>query len=120
MRTEYTLALRRESVELERALVEQRVDAAYEQVYEYLEPAASHLRSLLSPEGRRLLGQIERAYQHAIEYAARSGLGCQPARRPTLPQATSTPIPVAPSAAAPPAVDALADPDRVLHIRPCN
>jgi hypothetical protein len=117
MRAEYTLALRRESVELERSVVDQRIDEAYEKVYEYLEPAANHLRSLLCEEGRRALAQMERAYQQAIEHAARSGIGCQPNRRPTLPQAERAPIP---ASIALPEPALFNDPDRVLHVRPCS
>jgi hypothetical protein len=80
MRAEYQLAMRRESSELEKTLIDQRIDQAFEQVYDYLEPAANYLRQTCDGEGLRALEQLERAYQQALEHAARSGIGCGPAR----------------------------------------
>lgn len=119
-RAEYTLAMRRESPELERTLVDQRVDEAYEQVYEYLEPAATHLRSVLNSIDRRALDELERAYQKAIEHAARSGIGCRARRKTILPQRSPSLIPAVCDPAAAPDAAVLADPDRLLSVRPCS
>ena len=67
MRAEMMLALRRDSAELEHEVVEQRVDAAYERVYEYLEPAAAYLRSILNAQGLKAFEQYEAASQQAVE-----------------------------------------------------
>ncbi len=113
MRAELMLALRRDSVELERELVEQRVDAAYEQCYQYLEPAATYLRSVLDEKGLRALKQIENSFHAALEETARSGLGCiagrqidrlAPPRRALLALPPHQPVAAAP------------EPDQVLHI----
>ena len=69
MREEYTLALRRESEEFERAMIEQRVEQAFEHVYEVLVPASSQMRNLLTQEGQHVFEQIERAYLQALEFA---------------------------------------------------
>ena len=79
MREEYMLAMHRESAELEWELIDRRLDEAFGQVYEYLEPAAAYLRVVCDAEGRRALEQLERAYLRAMEIAARSGLGLRPA-----------------------------------------
>lgn len=78
MREEYTLALHRESAELEWELIDRRLDEAFAHVYEYLEPAAAYLRAVCDADGRRALEQLERAYLRAMEIAARSGLGLRP------------------------------------------
>src|SRR5919199_6442735 len=80
MREEYTLALHRESAELEWELIDRRLDEAFAHVYEYLEPSAAYLRAVCDTEGRRALEQLERSYLRAMEIAARSGLGLRPAR----------------------------------------
>ena len=93
MREEFTLALHRESSELEWELIDRRIDEAFAQVYEYLEPAADYLRSVCDDDGCRALDQLERAYLKALEVAARSGLGLRPARKgeiaPTQPQVSA-------------------------------
>ena len=78
MREEYTLAMHRESAELEWELIDRRLDEAFGQVYEYLEPAAAYLRAVCDVEGHRALEQLERSYLRAMEIAARSGLGLRP------------------------------------------
>ena len=80
MREEYMLAMHRESDEFEWELIDRRLDEAFSQVYEYLEPAAAYLRAVCDTEGCRALEQLERAYLRAMEIAARSGLGLRPAR----------------------------------------
>lgn len=96
MRAEFILAMGRASEELERELVDQRIDEAFEQVYEYLEPAATYLRSTCDSEGCRALERLERAYFRAIEIAARSGIGCRPSRAAdVIPQRRAV-IPTAP------------------------
>ena len=125
MRAEFTLAMRRESSELERELVDQRVDEAFEQVYDYLEPAATYLRTICDSEGRRALEHLERAYLRALEIAARSGIGLRPRLKgDEIPQ-RRTVIPAAP-APDPSGDDAalhaasLEDTDRVLCVTPCR
>lgn len=122
MRAEYTLALRRESAEFEQAMVEQRVEQAFEYVYEALVPATSELRNLLNKEQHHILEQIERAYVQAIEFAARSGIGCQVIRRDSILRGQRSPIPQA--AAFKPVVPAAtvttADADQVINVRPCG
>ena len=124
MRAEFTLATRRESSELERDLVDRRIDEAFEQVYDYLEPAATYLRAKCDSDGRRALEQLERAYFKALEVAARSGIGCRPGsredviplRRPVIPaarQPDQTAEEAIPHAA--PSGD-----DMVLGVRPCG
>lgn len=124
MRAEFTLAMRRESEEFERAMIEKRVDEAFEHVYEFLGPLTSQLRAILSDEDCRLLDQIEHGYLRAIEFAAKSGLGCQPVRRNdsvheqhAIPYARVAPQPQ-------PERNERAgggvDPDQVLNIRPWN
>lgn len=85
MREEYMLAVRRESYELERELVDRRIDEAFDLVYEELEAAATYLRSVCTAEGRRALDQLERAYAKAVEHAARSGIGGTLKHRSTAP-----------------------------------
>lgn len=124
MRAEFTLATRRESPELERDLVDRRIDEAFEQVYDCLEPAATYLRAICDGEGRRALEQLERGYFKALEIAARSGIGCRPGpkedvipqRRPVIPAARQ-PDPAAEQAIphATPSGD-----DTVLGVRPCG
>ena len=117
MRAELMLALRRDSAELEHEVVEQRLDAAYERVYEYLEPAAAYLRSVLDAQGLRAFKQYEAACQQALEHAARSGVGCTVKRRLELSDAPRRTIPtVAPAepALTPPPLEA--DPDHVLRV----
>src|SRR4051812_21514887 len=97
MRAEYTLALRRESEEFEQAMVERRVEQAFEHVYEVLVPASGELRNLLTQEGQHVFEQIERAYLQAIEFAARSGIGSQAIRRNNLLRAQRSSIPLAPA-----------------------
>lgn len=126
MREEYTLALRRESYELERELVDRRIDDAFERVYEYLDPAAAYLRQVCDDEGRRALQQLERAYLQALEVAARSGLGCRPARkedsilrrRPTIAPATGVAPAASESEATRPATTA--ENDRVILVQPAR
>src|SRR4051812_35667190 len=122
MRAEYTLALRRESEEFERAMIEQRVEQAFDYVYDVLVPASSDLRNLLSQEGQHLFEQIERAYLQAIEFAARSGIGCQASRHNGLLRAQRVTIPLAPAPKLLAAVagGATADHDQVLNVRPCG
>lgn len=117
MREELMVALRRDSVELERELVEQRVDSAFEQVYEYLEPAADYLRSILDEQGLRAFKQYEAAVLKALEHAARSGVGCTGKRRIDLSEAPRRAIPLAQTPAEPllPLPPA-ADPDQVLRV----
>lgn len=128
MRAELMLALRRDSAELEHQVVEQRVDAAYERVYEYLEPAAAYLRSILDDQGLRAFKQYEAAVQQAIEHAARSGVGCTVERRLELSDAPRRTIPtVAPTEPALTTPPIEADPNGVsgpsegdLDDRPAN
>jgi hypothetical protein len=123
MRAEYTLALRRESEEFEQAMVERRVEQAFEHVYEVLVPASSELRNLLTQEGQHVFEQIERAYLQAIEFAARSGIGSQAVRRnSSLLRAQRSPIPLAPApkVSMPVASPATADHDQVINVRPCG
>lgn len=81
MREEYMLAVRRESYELERELVDRRIDEAFDLVYQELDAAATFLRAVCDAEGHRALDQLERAYAKAVEYAARSGIGGTMSRR---------------------------------------
>ena len=122
MRAEYTLALRRESEEFERAMVEQRGEQAFEHVYESLVPATNDLRNLLSQEARHMLDQVERAYLQAIEFAARSGIGCQVVRKDSLlrGQRARIPLAAAKQPVVPTATAATADPDQVINVRPCG
>ena len=117
MRAEMMLALRRDSAELEHEVVEQRVDAAYERVYEYLEPAAAYLRSILNAQGLKAFEQYEAASQQAVEHAARSGVGCTVKRRLELSDAPRRTIPtvapVEPVLTTPPLE---ADPDHVVRV----
>ena len=115
MRAEYTLALRRESEEFERALVEQRVDKTFEEFYELLAPATDYLRTILDRDGTRVLDELERAYLQAIEYAARLAIGCQVVPRT---DAARDAIPTAPIYA--PVVERAASPDQVINVRPCG
>lgn len=118
MRVEYTLALRRESEEFERALVEQRVDKTFEEFYETLGPATSYLRAILDKEGTRVLDQLEQGYLQAIEFAARLALGCQVTPRV---DAIRDAIPTAPIAQTfAPVVERAANPDQVINVRPCG
>lgn len=115
MRAELMLALRRDSAELEQELIEQRVEAAYERFYEYLDPAATYLRSVLDEDGLRALKQIERAFHSALEETARSGLGCIAGRRIdrlAAPRRDLTTPLINHAEAAPPA----AEPDQVIHV----
>jgi hypothetical protein len=115
MRAEYLLAMRRDSAELEQELIEQRVEAAYERCYEYLEPAATYLRSVLDEDGLRALKQMENAFHAALEETARSGLGCIAGRRIdrlAAPRRSIAALPAPLAEAAPPA----AQPDQVIHV----
>jgi len=115
MRAQYQLVMRRESPELEKVLIDQRIDQAFEQVYDYLEPAANYLRQTCDDEGLRALEQMERAYQQALEHAARSGIGCGPARGgETIPRQRA--IVSATSAD----VTGNSGDDTVLFVRPCG
>ena len=117
MREELMVALRRDSVELERDLVDQRVDAAYERVYQDSEPAAEYLRSILDPEGQRAFKQFEQAMFRALKHAARSGIGCTGTPRLDLDAAARPTIPVAPPPAeAPLIVTPGPDTDQVLRV----
>jgi hypothetical protein len=124
MRAEYTLALRRESEEFEHAMVEQRVEQAFDHVYEALVPASNDLRKLLeqNKEALHLFEQIEHAYVKAIESAARSGIGCQVVRRDSLLRGQHAHIPLAakfkPVVAT--ATVTTADHDQVINVRPCG
>ena len=117
MREELMVALRRDSAELERELVEQRIDSAFERVYEYLVPAADYLQSILDPEGLRAFKQYEAAVLQALEHAARSGIGCTGKRRLDLSEATRRSIPVVtPPVEALPTPPPGAEPDQVLRV----
>ncbi len=122
MRAEYTLALRRESEEFERALIEQRVDKAFEQVYEILGAATSHLRAILSKDDTRVLDQLEQGYLQAIEFASRSALGCQVTSRGDALREQRVGIPAAqiaqPTAHATDRATTI--PDQVINVRPCG
>jgi len=122
MRAEYTLALRRESEEFEQALVEQRVDKTFEQFYEILGPATSHLRAVLSKEDVRVLDQLEQAYLQAIEFASRSAIGCQVTPRGDSLREQHAAIPVARiiQPAVPATSSASSAPDQVINVRPCG
>jgi hypothetical protein len=122
MRAEYTLALRRESEEFERAMIEQRVEQAFEHVYDVLVPASSQLRNLLTQEGQHVFEQIERAYLQAIEFAARSGIGSQAVRRNGVLRTQRSLIPLAPApkVSTPVAAPVTADHDQVINVRPCG
>lgn len=122
-RLEFMLAMRRASTEMEKELVDRRIDEAFEQVYDYLEPAAAFLRATCDDEGRRALAQLERAYQRALEIAARSGLGCRPPRSGNMiPQRQPVPGARFPTAAgeeaAPVGMATSAGADTVLFVRP--
>lgn len=124
MRAEFTLAMRRESSELERELVDRRIDEAFEQVYDFLEPAATYLRGISDGEGRRALEQLERAYFRALQISARSGVGCRPSRKADgIPQRRAV-IPAAPrpDADGRAAAGEAASPvgDTVLFVTPCR
>lgn len=124
MRAEFMLATGRGSEELERELVDQRIDEAFEQVYDYLEPAATYLRGICDSEGRRALEHLERAYFQALEVAARSGIGCRPSRKSDIIPQRRAVIPAAPR----PETDvqdlaanaAPAKADTVLSVNPCR
>lgn len=122
MRAEFTLAMRRESEEFERAMIEKRVDEAFEHVYEFLGPVTSQLRALLSDEDCRLLDQIEQGYLRAIEFAAKSGLGCQPVRHgDSLHEQHAIPLAqLAPQlyAERQESTGNATDPDQVINVRP--
>ena len=122
MRAEYTLALCRESEEFERAMVERRVEQAFEHVYETLLPVTNDLRNVLSQDARHMLDQLERAYLQAIEFAARSGIGCQVARSDghLRGQRARIPLAPAPKPVATAVTAATADPDQVINVRPCG
>lgn len=119
-RAELMVALRRDSAEIERDLVEQRVEAAYERVYEYLGPAADYLREILeeigSHEGLRALRMCEDAFHTALMHAARSGIGCSARPLLDLSDAPRRRIPMAaeaaPTAPPPPAPN----PDQLLRV----
>lgn len=119
MREEFMLATRRDSRELERELVDRRIDDAFGKVYDYLEPAAAYLRQVCDGEARRALEQLERAYLQALEVAARSGLGCRSASNADFVpvQAVRAPRDI-PLAAQP--VEALPNADLVLDVRVCG
>ena len=123
MRAEFTLAMRRESEEFERAMIEKRVDEAFEHVYEFLDPVTSQLRALLNDDDRRLLEQIEQGYLRAIEFAAKSGLGCQPTRHGDALREQHAAIPLAQRAPQPHTERNKRsgdsnDPDQVINVRP--
>jgi hypothetical protein len=103
-------------------MVEQRVEQAFEHVYDVLVPASGDLRNLLTKEGQRVFEQIERSYLQAIEFAARSGIGCQVVRRSGLlrPQRVAIPLAPAPKTVAPVAAPATGEHDQVLDVRPCG
>ena len=123
MRAEFTLAMRRESEEFERAMIEKRVDEAFEHVYEFLGPVTSQLRALLSDDDCRLLDQIEHGYLRAIEFAAKSGLGCQPVRHGDSLREQHAAIPLAQRAPEryterQERAGGANDPDQVINVRP--
>ena len=122
MRAEYTLALRRESEEFEQALVEQRVDKTFEQFYEVLESATSHLRTVLNKDDVRVLALLEQTYLQAIEFASRSAIGCQVTPRGDSLREQHAAIPVARviQPAVPATGSASSAPDQVLNVRPCG
>lgn len=117
MREEFMIALRRDSVELERDLVDQRVDAAFERVYQDPDSAAEYLRSVLDRDGLRAFKQYELAMLRALKHAARSGIGCTGTPRLDLNAASHATIPVAPPPAEEPLlVTAGPEPDQVLRV----
>ena len=122
MRAEYRLALRRESEEFEQALVEQRVDKTFEQFYELLESATSHLRAVLNKDDVRVLALLEQTYLQAIEFASRSAIGCQVTPRGDSLREQHAAIPVARviQPAVPATGSASSAPDQVLNVRPCG
>lgn len=120
MRTAFTLAMRRESEEFERAMIEKRVDETFEYVYEALDPVTSQLREILSADECRLLDQIEQIYLRAIEFAAKSGIGCQPVRRGDSLHEQHAAIPLAQLTAQERSAGSVkaTDPDQVINVRP--
>jgi hypothetical protein len=118
MREEYMLAMHRESAELEWELIDRRLDEAFGQVYEYLEPAAAYLRTVCDTEGRRALEQLERAYLRAMEIAARSGLGLRPARIGEVQDSGRAGIPDTETQVVAERGSATSGTDSVLHVRP--
>lgn len=116
-RTAYTFVMARQSSETELEMIDQRVDEAFARVWDDLEPAAIYLRAVCDREGLRALKQLEDAYQRAVEYAARSGIGCGPNRladvllkRRSIPTAPVAPPDMAPMPAPP-------EDDTVLQVR---
>jgi hypothetical protein len=118
MREEYTLALHRESAELEWELIDRRLDEAFAHVYEYLEPSAAYLRAVCDAEGRRALEQLERAYLRAMEIAARSGLGLRPAPTGVAPASGGTSIPDVETSVVAETGGVPSGTDTVLQLRP--
>ncbi|HEX5504930.1 MAG TPA: hypothetical protein VFW96_20090 [Thermomicrobiales bacterium] len=119
MRAEFMLALRRESVELERELIEQRIEEAYAHVEEYLVPAFTYLQQTADLEGRHALEVIDRAITRALEVAARSGIGGRATRHDITSMPSRCAIPTAAmSPYAPPAPAAESGDDTVLWMRP--
>lgn len=122
MRGEFTLAMHRESEEFERSLIDQRVEQAFEQVYEALIPATSELRHRLDKESWHLFEIVERAYLMALETAARSGIGSQAVRRGDVLRNRLATIPMAPPSppVTPTIMSPTAEPDQVINVRPCG
>ncbi len=118
MREEYMLAMHRESAELEWELIDRRLDEAFGQVYEYLEPAAAYLRVVCDAEGRRALEQLEQAYLRAMEIAARSGLGLRPAPTGAAPGSGRASIPDMETQVVEERGGTASGTDSVLHVRP--
>lgn len=115
------LALRRESVELERELIEQRIEEAYANVEEYLVPAFTYLHQTADLEGRRALEAIDLAYTRALEFAARSGIGGRATRHDGATPPSRRAIPtasVSPYAPPAPATPEASGDDTVLWMRP--
>ena len=121
MRAEYTLALRRESDEFVRAMVDRLVEQSYEHVQETLAEVMDELGALVSPEVRHKLVQLDKTYLRAIEFAARGGIGGQVTPKDKVLRGQRRPIP---RAAMPAPVErdgqASADPDQVINVRPCG
>ncbi len=124
MRADFTLAMRRESKELEQELVDRRIDEAFEQVYDFLEPAATYLRGVCDGEGRRALEQLERAYFRALQISARSGIGCRPSRKADAipPRRAVLPAAPRPEAGDRAVAEETTSPggDTVLFVTPCR
>lgn len=120
MRAAFTLAMRRESEEFERAMIEKRVDETFEHIYEALDQVTSQLREILSDEDCRLLDRIEQIYLRGIEFAAKSGLDCQPIRQGDALREQHAAIPLArlTPQERPAGGVQTTDPDQVINVRP--